>query len=95
MKRLLFAVLAGVALALAVPAHADPPAAPTPTPVPPAVESTGGAQGGTNAGSSCASHSGQLQAPAPRTDSLWWAEENDWPANAPRTPPQTSTACSR
>jgi hypothetical protein len=92
MKRLLFAVLAGIALA--VPAHADP-ASPTPTPAPSAVESTGSVQSGTRPGSSCASRSGQVQQPATRSDPLWWVEENDWPQNAPRTAPMSSTGCSR
>ena len=78
---------------LAPPALAD--SGSTPTPTPPAILSTGGPVTGTNQGSSCFGRSGQAQAPASRTDPLWWVEQNDWPKNAQITAPQPSMGCSR
>jgi hypothetical protein len=85
-------IIAGIWLA---PTALAQPTTPTPAPTPPGILSTGGAVTGTNQGSSCSGRSGQVQAPATRTDSLWWVEENDWPENAPRTAPQPSVGCSR
>jgi hypothetical protein len=85
-------IIAGIWLA--PPALAQPTTT-TPTPTPPPILSTGGAVTGTNQGSSCSAQSGQLQAPATRTDSLWWVEENDWPRNALRTAPEPGVECSR
>jgi hypothetical protein len=96
MEKLVVLALAAAAAAvlLAPPAFADDSGS-TSTPTPPPIVSTGGAVTGTNHGSSCSGRSGQVQAPTSRTDPLWWAEENDWPANAPRTAPPASMGCSR
>ena len=94
MKTAAVLIIAGIWLA--PPALADPTTtAPTPTPTPP-ILSTGGAVTGTNQGSSCSGRSGQLQAPATRTNPLWWVNQLDYPPNPPITVPGFGgVGCSR
>jgi hypothetical protein len=87
-KTITAAVVAAAVVAgswLAPPASADagssPPAPPTPAPV----VATGGANTGTNPGSSCVPHLGLRNQPLPQSPVMLWNQNGDvgWPFGAP------------